>query len=441
MSIKKYTNIDSINAKIDNEGRFLQPEDLFIVSKNEIEETEFGECKYDVMEVSVYDINNNLLPQKSGNNVAYIKNSDIQSYLYILTNKGGQKELAINIEKLLNELGFTNGILKVNINFVRTKIGSDNEMQRVWIQEISPSREEIRILPLKTADTNINEKTKYEFNKINDLTKEFSFYKKNILDSLDSFERTSLSKIDDALVARFGNDFKSILKKDFGIRDLEDYNKRIFNDFKNSITNWLNNKYYDISQSDFGKQSEIRFENCEQYPFNMLMNEIQSILNNCIAYNIKPLQLRSVKYQQLPTEFAIVELRKQIQDNLTAFQTKTDIKRNIYSPSKIDVNVQGTRELPPIITIVDVPVPTDPPAKPTPPPVIEPPVVVEPPIVIAPAPTVEPTPNPNIEQPFIGGGGSTRYIPPELNGTNQYYNGFDDRGFADADTDITGRDF
>ena len=126
MSIKKYTNFESINDKSQNEGQFLQMDDLFIVSKNQIEEADFGDCKYDVMEVSVYDINNNLLPQKNGNNVAYIKKIDIKDYLYSITNKGGQKELAINIEKLLNDLGFTNGILKVNINFVRNKIGSEN---------------------------------------------------------------------------------------------------------------------------------------------------------------------------------------------------------------------------------------------------------------------------------------------------------------------------
>ena len=73
MAIKKYTNFDAVNAKTTNEGNYLQSEDLFIVSKNEIEDTDFGDCKYDVMEVSVYDINNNLLPHKSGNNVEYIK--------------------------------------------------------------------------------------------------------------------------------------------------------------------------------------------------------------------------------------------------------------------------------------------------------------------------------------------------------------------------------
>jgi hypothetical protein len=173
MSIKKYTNIDGINNKTENEGQFLQADDLFIVSKSEIDTTDFGDCKYDVMEVSLYDINNNILPQSSGNNVAYIKMGDIKNYMYQITNKSGQKELAIDIEKLLNNLGFKNGILKVNINFVRNKVGSDNELQRVWIQEISPSREEIRILPLKTKDETINNLTKKEFKNIHNLSKDF----------------------------------------------------------------------------------------------------------------------------------------------------------------------------------------------------------------------------------------------------------------------------
>ena len=36
MSIKKYTNIEDIDNKSSNEGQFLQKDDLFIVSKNEI---------------------------------------------------------------------------------------------------------------------------------------------------------------------------------------------------------------------------------------------------------------------------------------------------------------------------------------------------------------------------------------------------------------------
>jgi hypothetical protein len=378
MSITKYTNFEQIDSRKENKGDFLLKDDLLIVSKTEIEEADFGDCKHDVMEVSVYDVNSVLLPNKTGNNVAYIKPNDIKNYMYDIVNAGGQKELAINIEKLLNDLGFTNGILKVNINFVRNKIGTDNELTRVWIQEISPSREEVRIVPLKTKDNSINNITKSEFKNIHNLSKDFKYYKKNILDALDKFEAGSLSVIDDALVAKFGNDFRDVLKKDFGLKNLDVFHKRIFENFRDSIKNWVNNNYYDITDSTFGKPSEIRFENCGQYDFTMLMSEIQSILNNCIQFNTKSLQRRQVDIKQIPVEFAIVELRKQIQNNLDSFGTKVDIKRNIYIPDKVDVTVTGTNKLPPIKTIKEV-------------------TIVENEPVPTPLPTPKPTPEPSKE--------------------------------------------
>ena len=416
MSITKYTNFEQIDSRKENKGDFLLKDDLLIVSKTEIEEADFGDCKHDVMEVSIYDVNNVLLPNKTGNNVAYLKPNDIKNYMYDIVNKGGQKELAINVEKLLNDLGYSNGILKVNINFVRNKIGTDNELTRVWIQEISPSREEIRILPLKTKDDEVNKITKSEFKNIHNLSKDFKYYKKNILDALDKFEAGSLSVIDDALVAKFGNDFRDVLRKDFGLRNLDNFHKIIFENFRDSIKNWVNNKYYDVTQPTFGKPSEIRFENCGQYDFNILMNEIQSILNNCITFNTKSLQRREVNIKQLPKEFAIVELRKQIQNNLDSFNTKIDIKRNIYMPDKVDVTVTGTNELPPIKTTKEVvitetiPTPTPPPA---PKPVKEPIKEITPTVVTTPKPNLVDTQFSTATQQEIGlgiggGGGSTR---------------------------------
>ncbi len=333
MSIKKYTNLDLINNNSTNEGKFIDDKDLFILSKNEIEKSDFGVSKYDVMEVSVYDINNNLLPQKSGTNVAYIKKGDIQNYLYNITNKGGQKELAINIEKLLNDLGFTNGILKVNINFVKQKVGSENELTRVWIQEVSPSRNEIRILPLKTKDSNINSVTTTQFKNLKSLNKDFLYYKTSILDSLNAYENSFLTKINSYLETKFGRDFFAVLKKDFGLSKFDSFRTKIFEDFKLSVEYYLTNKYYNIGESTFGKQSEIRFDDFEVYDYNVMLSEIQKILNNCIDINSKILKRRGIEVKQLPKEFAITELRKQIQNNLESFSTFTETKINVYSPT------------------------------------------------------------------------------------------------------------
>jgi hypothetical protein len=349
MSIKKYTNLDLINNNSTNEGKFIDDKDLFILSKNEIEKSDFGMGKYDVMEVSVYDINNNLLPQKSGNNVAYIKKGDIQNYLYNITNKQGQKEVAINIEKLLNDLGFTNGILKVNINFVKKKVGSENELTRVWIQEVSPSREEIRILPLKTKDENINKITNTEFKNLKSLNKDFIYYKTSILDSLNAFENSFLTKIDSYLETRFGKDFFTILKKDFGLSRFDNFRTKIFEDFKLSVDYYLNNKYYKINESNFGKSDEVRFDNFDVYDYDMMLSEIQNILNICIDVNSKVLKRRGVEIKQLPTEFGIAELKKQIQNNIESFSTFTEIKTNVYNPSNVNVEFDDKIDSEPII--------------------------------------------------------------------------------------------
>jgi hypothetical protein len=332
MSIKKYTNIDGINNKTENEGQFLQADDLFIVSKKEIEATDFGNCKYDAMEVSVYDVNNNLLPHKSGNNVAYVKTGDIKNYMYQITNAGGQKELAIDIEKLLKDLGFTNGILKVNINFVRYRVGSEDGLERVWIQEISPSREEIRILPLKTKFANINSKTNKELKDLQTLNKSFKYYKNSLLDLVNSFENTFLEKIDSALESKYGKDFFKTLKKDFGLSNFGIVRTKIFTDFKTSIDYYLRNKNYDVKSTLFGKPAETRFEDCDVYDFKTMIGDIQGILNNCIDYNLQSLKKRDVTIKSIPKEFAITELQKQIQDNIKSFSTYSETKRNVYSP-------------------------------------------------------------------------------------------------------------
>lgn len=332
MSIKKYTNIEGINNKTENEGQFLQSDDLFIVTKTEIEASDFGSCEHDIMEVSVYDINNNLLPQQSGNNVAYIKTNDIKNYMYQITNKSGQKELAIDIEKLLNNLGFKNGILKVNINFVRYKVGSENELERVWIQEISPSREEIRIIPLKTKFPNINDKTKTQFKNLQNLNKDFKYYKTALLNSLNSFDNTFLNKINSYLETKYGKDFFNIMKKDFGLTSFDTIKNKISNDFKESVGYYLNNKYYKISESTFGKPSKIIFEDCEVYDFNEMKVVIENILTDCINFNLKSLKRRELNLKVLPKEFSIVELQKQIKNNLDSFKTVTETKRNVYSP-------------------------------------------------------------------------------------------------------------
>lgn len=321
MSIKKYTNFEKINQKTDNEGKFIQEKDLFVVSKSEIEDSDFGDCKYDVMEVSVYDVNNNLLPQKSGDTVAYIKSGGIKEYMYNITNTRGKKEVAINVEKLLSDLGFTNGILRVNFNFIRNRVGDENQLRKAWIQEISATRNEIRIVPLKTTNDFINQQNIKDLDNLSNLNKDFKYYRKAILDSLYSFEGVFMDKIKGQLESQYGKDYFTLLRKDFGLRDFDKLATKIYEDYRESVTYYLTNRAYDISKPAWGLQSGIRFEDCDQYDFDMMVKEMEYILITCISHNTGFLKRRDFSIEETPQEFKAVEQTKEIQNNLDSFET------------------------------------------------------------------------------------------------------------------------
>jgi hypothetical protein len=106
----------------------------------------------------------------------------------------------------------------------------------------------------------------------------------------------------------------------------------MFADFKTSIDYYLNNKYYDVTQSNYGKPSEARFSDCDTYDFTTMLSDIQSILYKCIDYNLSSLKRRDLSITTLPKEFSIIELQKQIKNNLDSFNTYSETKRNVYSP-------------------------------------------------------------------------------------------------------------
>ena len=58
-------------------------------------------------------------------------------------------EYFIDAERLIREAGYNNGIFKTEITLLNKRVGYDNPNEKLWIQEISPSRTEVRLLPIK----------------------------------------------------------------------------------------------------------------------------------------------------------------------------------------------------------------------------------------------------------------------------------------------------
>jgi hypothetical protein len=219
MSLTKYTNIEDINNRTTNVGEFIRKEDNFVISQNETVDSSFGNCDTDILEFTVYDINNNIVSQKDNKLVSYVKGQNISEYLI----KTDTKEFAVDVEKLLTNAGLTNGIFKVNIKFLREKLGTENELTRAFIQQISSTRQEIRILPLKVQSSEeITNKNIKELESLQELDVDYETYKKHIQDSLNFSGENIVTKAEEYIENRFQfigglETFDKILREDFGI--------------------------------------------------------------------------------------------------------------------------------------------------------------------------------------------------------------------------------
>ena len=59
------------------------------------------------------------------------------------------QEYFIDTEKLIKEFGYSNGVFKTQITLLNRRLGSEPRLfDKVWIHEISPSRTEVRVLPV-----------------------------------------------------------------------------------------------------------------------------------------------------------------------------------------------------------------------------------------------------------------------------------------------------
>jgi hypothetical protein len=147
--------IRNIKELINNKGYVINPNDRKIFEEEDLQSF-FGFSESDAIEFIIYDINNNQLPQGDGNLVRYIplNSQNINDYFLIQDGTLFQKyklpsEYFIDAERLLAEAGYTNGIFKTQITLINKRAGSQKSYDKLWINEISPSRTEVRLFPLK----------------------------------------------------------------------------------------------------------------------------------------------------------------------------------------------------------------------------------------------------------------------------------------------------
>ena len=255
MAIKTFKEI------IDNKGYRISTKDREIFEEGTLQSF-FGFSDSDMIEFIVYDANENQLPQgDEGKLVRYVplSSQNIKDYFLIADGTKFQafqfpNEYFIDAERLIKEAGYNNGIFKTEITLLNKRVGYDNINEKLWIQEISPSRNEIRVLPLMNE---VSKKTDL-FARYN-IMKEGSNFRDDIIPYVGSFvDMVNPMEVSGFIRKTYSEKWYNNFVAEFGISGFESMVTRIFNTFRKSVYNEFSNRVSSIGDINYGKEKPIK---------------------------------------------------------------------------------------------------------------------------------------------------------------------------------------
>ena len=296
MAIKDFKNIEKINQELESTAQLIKPADLNIFKTTAKKVDDFGLSKNDAIEFRLYDISNNLLEQTGGLKVRYIHKAELPIYLKdSLNTTTGEKIFEIDVEKLVFEAGYGNGEFRVSFSFVKNYIGNENQKKKVWIHEVSPSRTEIRILPLLGVDRAINNDLQDRYFSFMDNVSELRQSYKKIKAFLDKIELNISTLIDDYFISSFGPKYIEVINKDFvfgGSEGYTNFKNKIYGDFRQSVMYEIDGKQFKLGASDFGQPIKDSIDLDDFVSTNEFRLIIQNRLHDSIEYNMQFLSER-----------------------------------------------------------------------------------------------------------------------------------------------------
>jgi len=266
MAIKGFKEI------VDKKGYKVNSKDRTIFER-EIGKAYFGMGVSDMVEFILYDLSDNQLPQGEEESlVRYIPldNENIRKYFIITNNKqnkrlNGADEYIIDVEKLITEAGYSNGIFKTQVNLINRRVGSESiEKDKLWIHEISPSRTEVRVLPLETKDEEVYEDLQNRLDIILN-QKQFKddtiYFVKSMVESIKVEEVLKSFLLLNGNVT-IGENYVKLIKKEFKINDWELFINNIKEKLIEGAQYFVDNRNWDISSVNYGKplSNEINLE-------------------------------------------------------------------------------------------------------------------------------------------------------------------------------------
>ena len=321
--------IDNFKKVEGNKGYLVDDKDRKIFER-EISKGYFGINIGDTIEFILYDSNDNPLPQESakGKIVRYIEYNDNTKKDYFgktQLNKENVKsnqaeEFFVDVEKLIKEAGYTNGIFKSQVSLLNKRLGSeDRDNDKVWIHEISPSRTEIRILPVIDDTTGIpNSDLEERYNLfINEKT-----FLPDVFPFIDVFvEQFDVQKVIETMLGlkgsiSSGQSYIKLIESEFKISNFELFIQQVKNKFVEATNHYKGNREYNILSNRYGQPKGIR--QSLDGDINKILNTVTEIAGQCIEYYLPKRNIQeesSLTIEQQKTLDDVQQLLKTVSSN------------------------------------------------------------------------------------------------------------------------------
>ena len=387
MAIKTFKDV------IGNQGYRVDKKDREIFER-EVRKGLFGNDGSDIIEFVLYDASENALPQEASNGklVRYISITEpnIKKYFSktdqtkfnIKSNKAD--EFYVNVELLIREAGYTNGIFKSSVSLLNRRLGSeDRKFDKAWIHEISPSRTEIRVLPViedNTGKPNSDLSLRYN------IFTEGKDFASDIMGFLDEFTaQFDVASIITKMLTLRGNiadgtGYVELIEKEFKIDNFERWLSLVKISFDKSLQNFRTNRYYNILEGAkfgqlTGEQTGLDFDGASA------MDMLCDMAENCVNYHLPNQDLRNettrTKTQQKTLD-AVKNILRTVSSNedftaespvtkAAGIRGCTDSNATNYNPLATVADICNYSKQVTKYRKVPIPPPIPPPTPPTPP--------------------------------------------------------------------------
>ena len=312
----------------------------------------FGRGVTDTIEFILYDNGDNQLPQgENGKMVRYINISEIdniRNYLMIARGAASNQspEYFVDVEKLINEAGYKNGLFRTQITLLNKRVGSEHFQNKVWIQEISPSRTEIRVLPLKTEDERLQRDLRDRYK----ILLQNGEFRDDVLNRLDGFiDSIDATEVFKKIRALYGQDWIDNVKREFKIQNFDGFINDVTVKAKQAIGYFISNRGFTFGKSDYGKpllddlqapkddrkrrnkRGRKRKSNSQRLDIKTLQKKSMEIICDSIRFHLPK---RNLQVQNSPT-LTKLESRDRIDTILQTFGTSKKIDTKLTKVVKV----------------------------------------------------------------------------------------------------------